>query len=761
MLEDDENDKEIICQLIKTSFEDNPNILWVTNKKDFANALIDFQPDLILSDYNLPQFNGLEALQLSIDVNPIIPFIIVTGTLLEESAVDVIKAGAWDYVSKERLDRLPGAINNSLKLKEERAKRIDTENEIKKIKEKTGIQLKLLLQAIEKAPTCVIITSCDGSIQYVNPIFEKLTGYTRNEVTGKNPRILKSGQHNNELYKELWTTILEGKEWKGELLNKKKNGDLYWSEVSISPIIDEDNKILHFISVEHDISNTKKYEQALKESENWYKGIFGNTGTATAILEPDETISLVNSKFEELTGYSKNEIEGQFKWKEFIAPADVERMRDFHFQRRTAGENQLPNVYEFSLVNRNNEIRNILLTVDLIPGTNKSVAALLDITEKKQIERSLKASEEKFRLISNSAHDGILMINNNNKVIYWNPAIEKIFEYLGEELVGIDINKLFNSPSGVNQDYLPINVEEIPFSPLASGKSIELEIEKSDGIIIEIELSIAPYKNVDQWGAVCVVRDITERKIAERELIIAKERAEESDRLKSAFLATMSHELRTPLNAVIGFSSLIDETMEIPVIMEMNKIIYNSGNHLLSIIDSVFNLALLQAKVSRIYLEEFNLSDFIESLIPYLKTKINNEKKEHIKIINDSFNSEKPVIIKSDKTKLMQVMVNLFDNAIKYTEEGSIEYGCTLDNNSIIFYVKDTGIGIPKDKQSIVFERFRQIEDSITREHGGVGLGLSICLEIAELLNGKIWFESEVDSGSIFYFKLNDAIISN
>ncbi|MBP7508747.1 MAG: PAS domain S-box protein [Prolixibacteraceae bacterium] len=761
MLEDDENDKEIICQLIKTSFEDNPNILWVTNKKDFANALIDFQPDLILSDYNLPQFNGLDALQLSIDVNPIIPFIIVTGTLLEESAVDVIKAGAWDYVSKERLDRLPGAINNSLKLKEERAKRIDTENEIKKIKEKTGIQLKLLLQAIEKAPTCVIITSCDGSIQYVNPIFEKLTGYTRNEVTGKNPRILKSGQHNNELYKELWTTILEGKEWKGELLNKKKNGDLYWSEVSISPIIDEDNKILHFISVEHDISNTKKYEQALKESENWYKGIFGNTGTATAILEPDETISLVNSKFEELTGYSKNEIEGQFKWKEFIAPADVERMRDFHFQRRTAGENQLPNVYEFSLVNRNNEIRNILLTVDLIPGTNKSVAALLDITERKQIERSLKASEEKFRLISNSAHDGILMINNNNKVIYWNPAIEKIFEYLGEELVGIDINKLFNSPSGVNQDYLPINVEEIPFSPLASGKSIELEIEKRDGIIIEIELSIAPYKNVDQWGAVCVVRDITERKIAERELIIAKERAEESDRLKSAFLATMSHELRTPLNAVIGFSSLIDETMEIPVIMEMNKIIYNSGNHLLSIIDSVFNLALLQAKVSRIYLEEFNLSDFIESLIPYLKTKINNEKKEHIKIINDSFNSEKPVIIKSDKTKLMQVMVNLFDNAIKYTEEGSIEYGCTLDNNSIIFYVKDTGIGIPKDKQSIVFERFRQIEDSITREHGGVGLGLSICLEIAELLNGKIWFESEVDSGSIFYFKLNDAIISN
>jgi len=274
-------------------------------------------------------------------------------------------------------------------------------------------------------------------------------------------------------------------------------------------------------------------------------------------------------------------------------------------------------------------------------------------------------------------------------------------------------------------------------------------------------LSIAPYKNVDQLGAVCVIRDISERKIAEKELIIAKERAEESDRLKSAFLATMSHELRTPLNAVIGFSSLIDETMEIPVIMEMVKIIYNSGNHLLSIIDSVFNLALLQAKVSKVYLEVFNLSDFVDSLKPYLQTKIINEKKEHINIVNHNFCTGKPVYIKSDKTKLMQIMVYLFDNAIKYTEKGSVEYGCKLEDKSVIFYVKDTGIGIPKDKQSIVFERFRQVEDSITREHGGVGLGLSICLEIADLLDSKIWFESEVNSGSIFYFKLNNAILKD
>ncbi len=759
MLEDDENDMEIISQVIKSSLNHELNLKWVANKSDFAEALIDFHPDIILSDYNLPQFTGLEALKLSIDIDPLTPFIIVTGTLLEESAVDAIKAGAWDYVVKERLDRLSLAIINSLKLKEERRKRLEYENEIKNIKEKTGIQLKLLYQAIEKAPSLVIITGCDGSIQYVNPKFEQLTGYNSSEVIGENPRILKSGIQKNELYQELWSTILGGNEWKGELVNKKKNGELYWSQVSISPIIDENNEILHFVSIEHDISENKKFEQAIKESENWYKGIFGNTGTATAIIDIDDTITQVNLQFEELTGYSKEEIEGKLKWPFFVSTNDLDQIREYFIQRQLDRENRPPRVYEFILINKKNEVRNILLTVDLIPGSSKTVASLLDITDRKQIEKSLKASEEKFRLISNSAHDGILMVNSNNQVIYWNPAIEKIFEYMGEELVNININKLLNPPSDKPQKYLPINVIQIPYSPLASGKSIELEIEKRDKTRIQIELSIAPYKNVDQWGAVGIVRDITERKIAETELIIAKERAEESDRLKSAFLATMSHELRTPLNAVIGFSSLIDDSMEIPIIMEMIKIINNSGNHLLNIIDSVFNLALLQAKVSKVYLEEFNLTDFIESLKPYLSTKVINEKKENLQIIHHSFVADNPLLIKSDKTKLTQLMINLFDNAIKYTEDGSIEYGCTVENKSVIFYVKDTGIGIPKDKQSIVFEKFRQIEDSITREHGGVGLGLSICLEISELLNGKIWFESEVNSGSIFYFKINDVVV--
>ena len=383
-----------------------------------------------------------------------------------------------------------------------------------------------------------------------------------------------------------------------------------------------------------------------------------------------------------------------------------------------------------------------------------------DITERKLMLNKLKASEEKFRLISNSAHDGIFLLNEDNKFIYWNPAVERIFEYLGEELVYLNINKLLVSPNQRFQNYLPINVSRRAKVLDDKGVSFELEVERRDGSIIQIELSLAPMKVSTHWGAVGIVRDITERKTFEHELIHAKERAEESDRLKSAFLATMSHELRTPLNAVIGFSSLIEETMEKSEIIEMVKIINDSGNHLLNIIDSVFSLSLLQSGVSKLVPEDINLLNFMTGLKPYLKTKLAKEKKDKdIKVVLSKCPIAEQIVIRSDKTKLTQLMVNFFDNAIKYSKVGTIEYGAIVEAPSITFYVKDTGIGIPTDKQTIIFERFRQVEDSLTRVNGGVGLGLSICEEIADLMEGKIWLESELGIGSTFYFKLDHIII--
>lgn len=535
-----------------------------------------------------------------------------------------------------------------------------------------------------------------------------------------------------------------------------RQGNPVWETISKIPMHDADGKIIGMLGIAHDITEKKLSEIALQESEERYRFLFEKSPAPLLIYERDSlNILSVNEAFLNYYGYEKEKVLSM------ILPdlyPENEKLTLVHFAASLKGYQY---VGEWHHLKANGERITIEASSNDIVFENKKarVTVITDITNRKLTENKLKSSEEKFRLISNSAHDGIFMINDENELIYWNPAFEKIFGYPGEELAFNNINKFLLSPNQTEQKNLPIQVSGYNETYENSGLSFEVEVARCNGEVIQIELSLAPLKISGQWGAVGIVRNITERKIFEQELIQAKEQAEESDRLKSSFLATMSHELRTPLNAVIGFSSLIDDQMEVPEILEMVRIINDSGNHLLSIIDSIFSLALLQSRVTKISWEEIPLSSFIIGLKPYLITKLGKEKKDHLRLIMNTCHEGTEYVIRSDKTKLTQMMINFFDNAIKYTQEGSIEYGCIVEGASVSFYVKDSGIGIPEDKQTLIFERFRQIEDSLTRQFGGVGLGLSICKEISDLLNGKIWVESKKGEGSTFYFRLNDVLV--
>lgn len=758
ILEDNENDMELLKAEVLSSLRYNSQFKWAVSKNEFLQHIKEFGPDIVLSDYNLPQFNGLEALILLKEIDPNIPFIIVTGTLSEEAAADSIKAGAWDYVVKERLHRLPSAMVNALKMRSGLLKMRKAELELKLIKEKTGIQIKLLYDAINHAPSSVVITDKNGTILYVNPKFEEVTGYKSEEAVGQNPRILKSGTHSEDFYKNLWTMILSGKEWKGELVNKKKNGLLFWEQVSISPIMDEDGEILHFVATKHDITEQKEYEERILQSENWYKAIFGNTGTSTCILDKEGVIVLANSKFEELCGFSKIEIEGNRKWTDFVLPDDLEKMTKYHLERREAGKSP-PKEYEFSFKDHSGNLKSILLTIDLIPGTQNSVASLLDITERKKSLEDLRSSEEKFRLISTSAQDGIIMLDINGEIIYWNPGAEKIFGYTFEEVQNKKLQHLL-----AHEEYHQ-NQTETFLDLIKSGqgavvdKITELAAIRKDGTVINIEFSLASMKLADGFGAVGIVRDITERKLAEAELVHAKEKAEESDRLKSAFLATMSHELRTPLNAVIGFSEMITEDLPVSEIVKMAERIHYSGHHLLKIIESMFEISMLEARVTKQIIEEFTVFEFFGTLKNSLIKELAKQNKNHISIVFPPQENASGILLRTDKIKLTLMMSNLLNNAIKFTDQGKIEYGYDIEGKDITFFVKDTGIGIPSSETDIIFERFRQVDDSHTRKHGGIGLGLSICREISNLLQGELWVESVLNAGSSFYFKLPGAVI--
>jgi PAS domain S-box-containing protein len=245
-----------------------------------------------------------------------------------------------------------------------------------------------------------------------------------------------------------------------------------------------------------------------------------------------------------------------------------------------------------------------------------------------------------------------------------------------------------------------------------------------------------------------------ERKKAEDELKIALEKANESDRLKSAFLSTMSHELRTPLNAIIGFSELIDEDTPTEDKMDFIRTINNSGNHLLNIVEDIFDVTLIISGQIDINKREYDLDSIMEKLHIAAKDEQEKLEKNHIELRFNKPENEKKLKIYTDFFKFKQIFISLIKNALKFTHEGYIEYGYLSDNiedKSVLkFYIKDTGIGIAEDKHNLIFNIFRQIDDSHTRKYEGTGVGLTISKKLTEALGGNISVESKEGVGSTF-----------
>jgi signal transduction histidine kinase len=241
---------------------------------------------------------------------------------------------------------------------------------------------------------------------------------------------------------------------------------------------------------------------------------------------------------------------------------------------------------------------------------------------------------------------------------------------------------------------------------------------------------------------------LEELKTSEQNLIIALKKANESDRLKSSFLANVSHEIRTPLNSILGFSDLIcdpDEDEESK--LKYKKIVISGGNQLLAIIDGILSISLIEAGQLNINKGEFSINNILDSL--HTQYSVQTELSE----VNIKLDKNSDIILESDENKIKQVLVNLISNAIKYTKEGEVKFGFKVIKKKVQFYVKDTGRGIPQEFQEKIFERFFRIEDK-AHYISGTGLGLSICLAIVSALEGEIWCDSEVGSGSTFHFTI-------
>lgn len=265
LLENDVNDVELI-QTVLTESLVNYDITYKVcdTKQAFLEHLQTFNPDVILTDFMLPQYNGFLAIEDALKTHPYTPVIIVTGSLSEEDAAESIKHGASDYVVKQRIERLPIALTNALKFAKEKEKSNAQYIEIQQLKEQTGLQIKTCFHAIEKAPVSIIITDKLGIIEYANSKFTDTTGFQLHELVGKTPAVLKSGNQTASVYTHMWNEILKGNDWKGEFINKKKNGELFYADISISPIKDQTGEIKHFIGIQIDVTIDKQQRKELE-----------------------------------------------------------------------------------------------------------------------------------------------------------------------------------------------------------------------------------------------------------------------------------------------------------------------------------------------------------------------------------------------------------------------------------------------------------------------------------------------------------------
>ncbi|MBN2682899.1 MAG: PAS domain S-box protein [Bacteroidales bacterium] len=397
------------------------------------------------------------------------------------------------------------------------------------------------------------------------------------------------------------------------------------------------------------------------------------------------------------------------------------------------------------------------------------IAVITDITTRKRTEEALIKSEEQYRRLANNLRDVIWSIDLKFKSLYISESVFDFLGYTSEEYIETPLVELLIPESW----RLVEDTFNIEYSSLLKGvldlknfsKVIELGYKHKNGNIVWGEVNISA--TTDELGNIIglhgVTRDITERKQFDSMLMDAKEKAETADKLKSTFLANMSHEIRTPMNGIIGFADLLrlPETTQ-DQRNEYHEYIRSSCNILLQLIDDIIDLARIEAGEMTISKEIFRIYPLMLKRYEFFEQEKNRHEKDNVSFVMSVESDMKQVVVNTDMHHLEKILNNLLSNALKFTEKGEVEIGCKKQKSGVLFFVRDTGIGIAEERVDEIFERFRQLDYMPDkRKYGGTGMGLTISKNLVNLLGGDIWVESEEGKGSAFYFVIPDIIEEN
>ncbi|MBI3902623.1 MAG: PAS domain S-box protein [Nitrosomonadales bacterium] len=523
--------------------------------------------------------------------------------------------------------------------------------------------LRKLSQAVEQSPSSIVITDLEANIEYANAAFFKATGYRPAEALGQNPKILHSGKTPRETYDDMWEHLTRGEVWKGEFINKRKDGSEYTEAVLISPVRQADGKVTHYLAIKEDVTEFKRVQEAI------YR---------------------LNEELENKVGL------------------------------RTA--------------------------------------------ELAQTNADLARREEEIRSVVNTMLDCVITIDDKGIIRSANPAVEKIFGYTQDEVIGKNVSMLMPEPDHSSHDsYLEHR--------LSTGQPRVVGVDRSvtglhkNGEHIALELSVSEYFVQEKHYFTGILRDIRERMHIMADLEQARHNAEQASRAKSDFLAAMSHEIRTPMNGVIGMIDVLQQSSLTSQQMEMTSIIHDSAFALLAVIDDILDFSKIEAGKLQIENTTLNIAAVLEGVCETLD-HMAAKKEVELTMYADPDIPEK---VMGDPGRLRQILINLVNNAIKFSS-GQGRPACVsvrampdrsiaaTDAATLEFQVSDNGIGIDPATQSRLFTPFTQADVSTTRTFGGTGLGLAISRHLVNVMGGEISVQSKVGEGSTFRVRLPFAL---
>lgn len=533
---------------------------------------------------------------------------------------------------------------------------------------------------------------------------------------------------------------------------RRKNGTYIWMETYSRYIYDSRGNAVEIIAVGRDITERKRFESMLQENEQRYKSLFEYNPSAVYSMNLEGDYLTANSNLEKLTGYTLEELIGMY-FGPIVHEKDMEKTLH-HFTLASQGQ---PQSYELTIIHKDGHLveintTNIPIFVD---GQVVGVYGISrDITERIRYTEQIKKLSNDYTLILNAVSEGIFGLDTEGRVTFINPAGTQMLGFEYEEIMGHSYLEHIQQGAMDGTHYRP---EESPLmQAVQAGESHQSKnavLWRKDGSSFLAEFQVTPlFDQGEHKGAVVVFRDITN----EQEIIRAKESAEKADQAKSEFLAIMSHELRTPMNGIMGMTDLLAETELNEEQRGYTDIISQSSASLLYILNEILDFSKIEAGKLTLVHEPVSLEWVMES-VTELFLPIAREKGIELSL---QMSSDVPELIMGDPARLRQVLVNLVSNAVKFTEQGQVsvlvetEYCPNRRKLTLRFNVRDTGIGIPAEKQSLLFQSFSQLHPSINRKYGGTGLGLAICKRLVELMGGAIAMDSIEGEGSNFYFTL-------